>query len=242
MRINTFFYSIKQGFKNIFRNKMFSLASIATMAACIFMFGLFYIVVTNFSSMVKTAEEGVAVTVFFNEGTTEDVIKADKAQIEKRAEVGKVDYQSAADAWSDYQKEYFEGYDDAAASFGDDNPLSNSANLQVYLNDVSMQQTLVNYIKGLEGVRKVNQSQDVANTLTDLNKLISYVSGGIHSDSSVCCDFPYKQHSYYRYCGQTRGNSYHEAYRSDGFSGQVSVCGRRYSHWTDRISDSSGIA
>lgn len=179
MRINTFFYSIKQGFKNIFRNKMFSLASIATMAACIFMFGLFYIVVTNFSSMVKTAEEGVAVTVFFNEGTTEDVIKADKAQIEKRAEVGKVDYQSAADAWSDYQKEYFEGYDDAAASFGDDNPLSNSANLQVYLNDVSMQQTLVNYIKGLEGVRKVNQSQDVANTLTDLNKLISYVSGGI---------------------------------------------------------------
>ena len=57
MRINTFFYSIKQGFKNIFRNKMFSLASIATMAACIFMFGLFYIVVTNFSSMVKTAEE-----------------------------------------------------------------------------------------------------------------------------------------------------------------------------------------
>ena len=94
MRINTLFYSIKQGFKNIFRNKMFSLASIATMAACIFMFGLFYIVVTNFSSMVKTAEEGVAVTVFFNEGTTEDVIKADKAQIEKRAEVGKVDYQS----------------------------------------------------------------------------------------------------------------------------------------------------
>ena len=44
MRINTFFYSIRQGLKNIFRNKMFSLASVATMAACIFMFGLFYII------------------------------------------------------------------------------------------------------------------------------------------------------------------------------------------------------
>ena len=43
MRINTFFYSIRQGLKNIFRNKMFSLASVATMAACIFMFGLFYL-------------------------------------------------------------------------------------------------------------------------------------------------------------------------------------------------------
>ena len=47
MKINTFFYSIKQGLKNIFRNKMFSLASIATMAACIFMFGLFYIIIAN---------------------------------------------------------------------------------------------------------------------------------------------------------------------------------------------------
>ena len=93
MRPSTIWYTLKQGIINIKRNWMFSLASIATMAACIFMFGLFYIVVTNFSSMVKTAEEGVAVTVFFNEGTTEDVIKADKAQIEKRAEVGKVDYQ-----------------------------------------------------------------------------------------------------------------------------------------------------
>ena len=179
MTLNTLLYSIKQGFKNIFRNKMFSLASVATMAACIFMFGLFYIVVTNFSNMVKDAEEGVAVTVFFEKGTTEDVILADKDQIEKRAEVSSVTYESADEAWSQYQKDYFAGYDDAAASFGDDNPLSNSANLQVYLSDVSMQETLVNYINGLDGVRKVNQSKDVANTLTDFNKLISYVSAGI---------------------------------------------------------------
>lgn len=91
MTLNTLLYSIKQGFKNIFRNKMFSLASVATMAACIFMFGLFYIVVTNFSNMVKDAEEGVAVTVFFEKGTTEDVILADKDQIEKRAEVSSVE-------------------------------------------------------------------------------------------------------------------------------------------------------
>lgn len=64
MRISTFFYTIKQGLKNIWKNKMFSLASIATMTACIFLFGLFYTIVTNFQSMVKDAESGVAVTVF----------------------------------------------------------------------------------------------------------------------------------------------------------------------------------
>ena len=42
MRISTFFYTIKQGFRNIFRNKLFSLASIATITACLFMFGIFY--------------------------------------------------------------------------------------------------------------------------------------------------------------------------------------------------------
>ena len=55
MRISTFFYTIKQGLKNIWKNKMFSLASIATMTACIFLFGLFYTIVTNFQSMVKDA-------------------------------------------------------------------------------------------------------------------------------------------------------------------------------------------
>ena len=55
MRFSTFLYSVKQGMKNIGRNKMFSLASIATMAACIFLFGIFFSVVTNFKTMVKTA-------------------------------------------------------------------------------------------------------------------------------------------------------------------------------------------
>ncbi len=179
MTINTMLYSFKQGFKNIFRNKMFSLASMATMAACIFMFGIFFILFTNFKAMVKDAEEGVAVTVFFKDGTSEDQIKAVQEKIKKRAEVSKIDFVSAEEAWDEYQKEYFDGYEEAAASFGDDNPLSNSANLQVYLSDVSMQNTLVNYIKGLDSVKKVNQSQDVANTLTDINKLISYVSAGV---------------------------------------------------------------
>lgn len=53
MRISTFFYTIKQGLVNIWKNKMFSLASIATMTACIFLFGLFYSIVTNFQAMVR---------------------------------------------------------------------------------------------------------------------------------------------------------------------------------------------
>lgn len=63
MRISTVGYTMKQGVKNIGRNKLFSLASVATMAACIFLFGLFFSVILNFNYIVKKAEEGVAITV-----------------------------------------------------------------------------------------------------------------------------------------------------------------------------------
>ena len=179
MTINTFFYSVKQGFKNIFRNKMFSLASIATMAACIFMFGLFYIIITNFTSTVHSIEKGVSVTVFFDKGLSEGEIKSIGDQIAKRAEVSRMEYVSAEDAWNAFKAVYFEGKEDLAEGFAGDNPLANSAHYQIYLSDVSMQNSLVTYLKTIDGVREVKESAKVANTLTDFNHLVGYVSAGI---------------------------------------------------------------
>ena len=178
MRINTFFYSIKQGIKNIWRNKMFSLASIATMAACIFMFGLFYIIITNFTFTVHSIEKGVSVTVFFDKGLDETDIQEIGDKIGKRAEVRKMEYVSAEEAWKEYKKVYFQGKEGLAKGFTD-NPLANSAHYQIYLNDVSMQNSLVKYLRSITGVREVKESAKVANTLTDFNHLLGYVSGGI---------------------------------------------------------------
>ena len=179
MRISTFFYTIRQGLKNIWKNKLFSLASIATMTACIFLFGIFYMIVTNFQSMVKEAESGVAVTVFFDEGTTQKQIDEIGQQIQARPEVAAIEYVSADDAWESFKKVYFEGNESVAESFAGDNPLVNESSYSIYMNDVSMQQSLVDYLQSLEGIRKVNQSAAVANTLTDFNKLIGYISAGI---------------------------------------------------------------
>jgi cell division transport system permease protein len=179
MKINTLFYSIRQGFRNIGRNKMFSLASIATMSACIFMFGLFYIIITNFTNMVRTAEEGVAVTVFFDEGTSDERMEEIGQEIVKRAEVSKCVFVSAEEAWEDVKQNYFEGREDLAAAFQGDNPVANSAHYEIYLSDVSMQEVLVDYLENMDDVRSVKQSEMVANTLSDFNRLISYVSAGI---------------------------------------------------------------
>jgi cell division transport system permease protein len=157
---------------------MFSLASIATMAACIFMFGLFYIIIMNFNSTVHSIEEGVSVSVFFEAGMSDEEIAEVGELIKKRAEVGKCEFVSAESAWEEYKKVYFQGREELAEGFTE-NPLANSAHYQVYLNDVSMQSALVKYLKGIDGVREVKESAQVANTLTDFNRLLGYVSGGI---------------------------------------------------------------
>lgn len=179
MRISSLGYTVKQGVRNIWRNKMFSLASIATMSACIFLFGLFFSIVKNFQSMVKEAESGVAVTVFFDHGISQERIDEIGKEIAGRVEVSEYEFMSAEEAWAEFQEDYFQGNSEAAAGFADDNPLANSASYAIYLNDISMQPVLVDYLSGLEGVREVRHSAAVANTLSDFNSLIGYISVGI---------------------------------------------------------------
>ena len=179
MKISTFGYTIKQGIKNIWTNKMFSIASIATMAACIFMFGMFYAIVANFQHVVKDVESSVAITVFFDEGTTQDEIDEIGQKIAMRPEVSSFNYVSAEEAWEEYKLEYFDGDEAAAASFGTDNPLAGESNYEIYMEDISQQSSLVSYLEGLDHVSRVRQSEMVANTLTDFNRLVSIVSAVI---------------------------------------------------------------
>lgn len=158
---------------------MFSLASIATMSACIFLFGLFYSIVMNFNHIVDKAEEGVAITVFFEEETTEEQREAIGVQLQDTEGVLEVNYVSAEEAWDQFKDEYFGDSKDAAEGFKSDNPLANSDHYEVYMADVSKQKDVVSFAEGLEGVRKVNKSDIVAKTLTSVNKLVSYVSVAI---------------------------------------------------------------
>lgn len=177
MHISTFFYSLKQGIKNIRRNRMFSLASIGTITACLFLFGIFYFVVVNFQYMVKTAETSVGVTVFFDAGISQEQIDKIGDEIKSRAEVASIEFVSAEETWKNYKEKYLNP--ELAETFGDDNPLADSASYSVYLNDVSMQKSLVGYIEGLDGVRQVNHSDSVANTFKTFNALVGYISAAI---------------------------------------------------------------
>ena len=176
MRISSIAYCIKQGLKNIWRNKMFSLASVATMAACIFLFGIFFWVVENFQHMVREMEKSVAVTVFFDEGLSQEQIDAIGEQIRSRTEVADVVFVTAEEAWDEYKEIYFEEAPELADGFEDDNPLANEAHYEIYLTDVESQDDLVTWLESVEGIRRINESAQVADILTNFNLLIGYIS------------------------------------------------------------------
>ena len=169
---------------------MFSLASVATMSACIFLFGLFFSILVNFQYIIRSAEEGVAITVFFDEEATDEQIQKIGEELKARDDVSEVKYISAEQAWEDFQKDYFGDNLELAEGFKDDNPLANSDNYEVYMKTTdnsqdliarskslsSTQQDLVKFAQSLDGVSKVNKSDVVANTLSSVNMLVAYIS------------------------------------------------------------------
>lgn len=177
--MSTLWYGLKQGIKSIIQNKIFSLAAIGTITACLFLLSVFYSLFTNFQHMVYNAESTVGLIVFFDENATPAQIESIGSQIEMQKQVDKVEFVSAEEAWSRFKTELLEGEEELVNAFVDDNPLIDSASYEVYLSDVSQQAELVSYIEGLDGVRKVNGSQDAARGFNSFNMLIGYVSVSI---------------------------------------------------------------
>ena len=179
MRISTFWFCMKQGLVNICRNIWFSLASTAIISACIFLFCVFFSVITNIEYMVRTAETTMGITVFFDENLTEDEIKDIGAKIEsdKSGIIKEIKFVSAEEAWDSFKSEYFGDEEALAEGFADDNPLAGSSSYEIRLNNITDQDGMVAYLEGLSGVRKVNYSNSAATGLASFNKILGLLFG-----------------------------------------------------------------
>ncbi|MDD6326966.1 MAG: permease-like cell division protein FtsX [Eubacteriales bacterium] len=180
MRISSFFYSIRQGIKNIRRNMLFSLASIGTIVSCLFLFGIFYCIIVNFRTAMKDMESTVTISVFFDEDISDENIRMIGEQIRLRPEVNTMDFISADQAWEEYARTHYEDdYDTAMAAFAGDNPLKNSASYKISLKTLDNQSEFVQYLKSLPGVRKTLSSEVTADGISALNSIVTYASIGI---------------------------------------------------------------
>ena len=121
--------------------------------------------------------ESLCVKAFFDKGISDERIQSIGNSINKYDGVTMVHFTSADEAWEKYKEEYFgETYMDLADGYAGDNPLKDSASYEVYFSDAGMQEDLVNYIKGVDGVKRVNSSDVTADSLSEISSLVSIVS------------------------------------------------------------------
>ena len=213
--MSTFWYCLKQGIANICRNILFSLASIATISACIFLFCLFFLLSANVIHGARTAQETVGISVFFDEGMTEDEILAAGEEIKGWKEVRQAEYTSAEEAWDTFKAQYFEGAEDLAEGFENDNPLANSASFEIFLNDISDQESVADRLEAMDGVRRVRYSSTLAAGFTSVGKMIGLISALIigvllavavfliSNTISVAAAFRRRENEIMRYIGAT---------------------------------------
>ena len=168
--------NLKEGFKNLGRNKIFTFASIATMTLCIFLIGLFFAIGFNVMTVLRNVESNVPVTVFFEKNVTQEKQLELEKKIRANPEVKDTHYVSAKEAWEKYKEVYFKDMPELAEGFKDDNPLADSSSLEIYLKRISDQDSMVKKLETMPEVRKVNHSSDVAGKLSDFNSAFTYVA------------------------------------------------------------------
>ncbi|MDO4487992.1 MAG: permease-like cell division protein FtsX [Eubacteriales bacterium] len=170
-------YSIKQAFKNIFRNPLHSFAAVATVATCIFLFGAFYSLTVNLQSIITEAETNIGITVFFDEGLSDAEKEEIRQDIEAHGNVRRLVYTSADEAWENFKAEYFgDRADELSKAFEDDNPLADSDSYEIFMENIDDQEAMVSFLKERKGVREVNYLSSVISTLKKVNYGVYAVS------------------------------------------------------------------
>ena len=122
----------------------------------------------------------VVISVFFDEGISEDNIALIGEQIRVREEVNTVGFITADEAWERYAKDrYKDDYEAAMESFAGDNPLKNSASYEITLKDLDKHAEFVQFLNGLHGVRKVQSNEATADGIDALSSIVGVASIGI---------------------------------------------------------------
>ena len=171
--LNSFFYIVKQGFKNLWNNRLMSLASIGVLVSCMLLIGAAALLAVNVSSVVDELEDQSEAIVYLDDNTTED----DQARIRKAiiatGKISTVEFVPKGEALSEMMSAMgdegllFEAYKE-------DNNLPDS--YRVTFDDVSDLESTVAAIENIDGVLSVSAMTEVANVITGLKKM-AYVGG-----------------------------------------------------------------
>lgn len=174
MRITGFGYLIKEGLKNVWNNRLMSIASICVLVSCLVLTGSAVLFSMNVSQVVDTVGSSNETTVYIKEGYSRVEAVYIGREIAKLDNVESAEYLSKDDALEQFKDELGE---EIFADFEDDNPLPDA--FVVVMTDLSKYDNTVKQIKAVEGVEKVDSHAETAEKLASINDLVKVLSFAI---------------------------------------------------------------
>jgi len=98
---SSFKYLTKEGFRNVWTNRMMSLASIAVLMSCLVLIGSAAMMFVNIDSLLSKIEEENVVMVYVEDETTDAELADMESQINALGNISKVEFVSKVDAWAE---------------------------------------------------------------------------------------------------------------------------------------------
>ncbi len=171
--LNSFFYLVKQGFKNLWNNRLMSLASIGVLVSCMLLIGAAALLAVNVSNVVDELEDQSEAIVYLDDGTSD----ADRERIRKdiiaTGKISTVEFISKEEALSSMMESMgSEGL--LFDAYKDNNNLPDS--YRITFDDVSHLENTVAAIEKIDGVFSVSAMTEVANVITGIKKM-AYIGG-----------------------------------------------------------------
>ncbi len=171
--LNSFFYLVKQGFKNLWNNRLMSLASIGVLVSCMLLIGAAALLAVNVSNVVDELEDQSEAIVYLDDGTSD----ADRERIRKdiiaTGKISTVEFISKEEALSSMMESMGnEGL--LFDAYKDNNNLPDS--YRITFDDVSHLENTVAAIEKIDGVFSVSAMTEVANVITGIKKM-AYIGG-----------------------------------------------------------------
>lgn len=182
MKLRTIRHCMAEGCKSVFKNGLMTLASVGTITACLIILGIVYCLVVNVQSFTKSLDSNLGMVAFLKNGITEAEVQELETQLDARDDIKSYHYVSAEEAWDTFKNEMLSGYELSQSLEGDldeDNPLKNSANIEIYPKAAEDQEAIVQFLQSSDLVRKVNYSANASQALSSLASLTSYVGAAL---------------------------------------------------------------
>ena len=176
LKYNIFSYLIGEGFKNVFKNKKSTAASLMIMCATMIIFGIFFIIGENINYFVAEIESAQGIQVYINNDATDEEIKEIGDKIRSLDGVNTTDFVSK-EAALNQMKEKFKEKEYLLDGYEENNIFP--ASYVVTLTDLKLSSQVQNEIKQMDNIKKITSRDETVSTLIDLANGVKIVTGVI---------------------------------------------------------------